>query len=73
MTRNCLPVPYKVVGKKGNAVFTQAQEGNTKLRNGSHMKRFIQPDNSTEATRAHAGDKAEDMPFGRQLGATCAL
>ena len=42
------PLPYKVVEKKGNAVLIQDQEGNTKMRNASHMKKFIHPDPSTE-------------------------
>ena len=35
------PLPYKVVEKKDNAVLIQDQEGNTKMRNASHMKTFI--------------------------------
>ena len=41
------PLPYKVV-EKGNAVLIQDQEGNTKMRYASHMKKFIHPDPSTE-------------------------
>lgn len=44
---NFEPLPYKVVEKKGNAVLIQDHEGNTRLRNASHMKKFIQPDPAT--------------------------
>ena len=56
--------------KKGNAVLIQDQEGNTKLRNASHMKKFIQPEPATEATEVHEGDEEEDRPTGRQLKTT---
>ena len=45
------PLPYKVVEKKDNAVLIQDQEGNTKMRNASHMKTFIQPDSSQERNK----------------------
>ena len=50
-------VSYKVVEKKGNVVLKKDQEGNTKLCNSSHMKKFIQsahplkPLKPTEETR----------------------
>ncbi|XP_068737525.1 uncharacterized protein [Montipora capricornis] len=67
---NFEPLPYKVVEKKGNAVLIQDQEGNTKLRNASHIKKFIQPEPATEATEVHKGDEVEDMPTGRQVKTT---
>ena len=70
LSPNFKALPYKVVEKKGNALLIPDQEGNTKLRNASHMKKFIQLDPSTEATEAHGGDKAEDMTTGRQLETT---
>ena len=70
LSPNFEPLPYKVVEKKGNAVLIQDQEGNTKLRNTSHMKKFIQPDPATEATEVHGGDQTEEMPTGRQLETT---
>ena len=66
MSPNFEPVPYKVVEKKGNAVLIEDQDGNTKLRNVSHMKKFLQPDPCTEATETDGGDNAEDMPTGMQ-------
>ena len=59
-----------MVEKKGNAVLIQDHEGNTKLHNASHMKKFIQPDPATEATEVHEGDQEEDTPTGRQLETT---
>ena len=59
-----------MVEKKGNAVLIQGHEGNTRLRNASHMKKFIQPDPATEATEVHEGDQEEDTPTGRQLETT---
>ena len=56
-----------MVEKKGNAVLIQDQEGNTNLRNASHMKKFIQPDPPTETTDVHGEGEAEDMPTGTQL------
>ena len=81
LSPNFEPLPYKVVEKKGNAVLIQDHEENTRLRNASHMKKFIQPDPATEATEAtlqwlqwlqwlHAGDQEEDTPTGRQLETT---
>ena len=73
LSPNFEPLPYKVVEKKGNAVLIQDQEGNTNLRNASHMKKFIQPDppiETTEATEIHGEGEAEDMPTGRQLETT---
>ena len=70
LSPNFEPLPYEVVEKKGNAVLIQDQEGNTKLRNASHMKKFIQPDPATEATEVHGGDQTEKMPTGRQLETT---
>ena len=67
---NLEPLPYKVVEKKGNVVLIQNQEGNTKLRNASHMKKFIQPEPANEATEVHEGDEEEDIPTGRQLETT---
>ena len=66
LSPNFEPVPYKVVEKKGNAVLIEDQDGNTKLRNMSHMKKFLQPDPCTEATETDGGDNAEDMPTGMQ-------
>ena len=61
LSPNFEPVPLKAVEMKGNSVLIQDQEGNTKLRNASHMKKFIQPGPSTEAcTEAHEGDEVED-------------
>ena len=70
---NFEPVPYKVVEKKGNAVLIEDQEGNTKLRNTSHMKKFPLPGPCTEATEASGADEAEDMPTGRQAEATALI
>ena len=56
-----------MVEKKSNAVLIQDHEGNTKLRNLSHMKKFIQRDPATEATEVHEGDQKEATPTGRQL------
>ncbi|KAK2548045.1 hypothetical protein P5673_031876 [Acropora cervicornis] len=73
LSPNFEPLPYKVVEKKGNAVLIQDHEENTRLRNASHMKKFIQPDPATEATEAtevHEGDQEEDTPTGRQLETT---
>ncbi|XP_068696507.1 uncharacterized protein [Montipora capricornis] len=64
LSPNFEPLPYKVVEKKGNAVLIQDHEGNTKLRNASHMKKFFHPDPATE------GDEEEDTPTGRQLETT---
>ena len=44
-----------------------------KLRNAGYMKKFLQPDPSTEATEANGGDDAESMPTGVQLGATALI
>ena len=33
------PLPYRVVEKKGDAVLIQDQNGNTKMRNASYMKK----------------------------------
>ena len=76
LSPNFEPVPYKVVEKKGNAVLLKDQDGNTKLRNTSHMKKFLQPDPCTEATdapEADGGDNAEDMPTGRQSEAAASI
>ena len=70
LSPNFEPITYKVVEKKGNAVLTDDQEGNTKLRNASHMKKFLQPGPCTEANGA---DEAEDMPTGRQAEATALI
>ena len=70
LSSNFEPVPYKVVEKKGNAVLVDDQEGNTQLRNASHMKKFLQPGPCTEANGA---DEAEDMPTGRQAEATALI
>ena len=57
LSPNFEPVSYKVVEKKGNVVLKKDQEGNTKLCNSSHMKKFIQsahplkPLKPTEETR----------------------
>jgi len=64
------PLPYKVVEEKGNAVLIQDQEGNNKLRNASHMKKFIQLDPPTEATEVHERGQTEHMPTGKQLETT---
>ena len=69
LSPNFEPVPYKVVEKKGNAVLIEDHDQNMKLRNTSHMKKFLQSDpctEATEATEADGGDNAEDMPTGRQ-------
>ena len=50
--------------------YIEDQEGNTKLRNASHMKKFLQPDPCNEATETDGGDEAEDMPTGKQSEAT---
>ena len=76
LSPNFEPAPYKVVEKKGNAVLIKDQDGNTKLRNTSHMKKFLQPDpctEATEATEADGGDNAEDMPTGRQSEAAASI
>ena len=73
LSPNFEPVPYKVVEKKGNAVLIEDQDGNTKLRNTSHMKKFLQPDPCTEATEADGGDNAEDIPTGRQSEAAASI
>ena len=70
LSPNFEPVSYKVVEKKGNAVLIEDQEGNTKLRNASHVKKFLQPGPTTEANGA---DEAEDMPTGRQAEATALI
>ena len=70
LSPNFEPEPYVVVEKKGNAVLIEDQEGNTKLRNASHMKKFLQPDPCTKATEVDGGDGAEDMPTGKQSEAT---
>ena len=57
------PLPYKVVEKKGNAVLIQDQEGNTKMRNASHMKKFVQPDPSTET---HGRQERNETSITRQ-------
>ena len=62
-----------MVEKKGNAVLIEDQDGNTKLCNTSHMKKFLQPDPCTEATEADGGDNAEDMPTGRQSEAAASI
>ena len=56
--------------KKGNAVLIEDQEGNTKLHNASHMKKFLQQDPCTEATEVDGADEAEEMPTGRQSEVT---
>ena len=76
LSPNFEPAPYKVVAKKGNAVLIKDQDGNTKLRNTSHMKKFLQPDpctEATEATEADGGDNAGDMPTGRQSEAAASI
>ena len=70
LSPNFEPLPYKVVEKKGNAVLIQDEEGNTKLRNASHMKKFIQPDLSIEATEAHGRGEADDIPTENELETT---
>ena len=62
-----------MVEKKGNAVPIEDQDGNTKLRNSSHMKKFLRSDPCTEATEADGGDNAEDMPTGRQSEAAALI
>ena len=59
--------------RKGNAVLIEDEEGNTKLRNAGHMKKFLQPHRCTEATEANGGGEAENMPTGRQLEATALI
>ena len=69
VTTNCLPTLNQCHEKwweRRQAVLIGDQEGNTKMRNASHMKTFLQPDLCTEATEADGGDGAEDMPTGRQ-------
>ena len=73
LSPNFEPVPYKVVEKKGNAVLIEDQEGNTKLRNTSHMKKFLPPDPCIEATEADGGDNAEGIPTGRQSEAAASI
>ena len=73
LSPNFEPVPYKVVEKKGNAVLIEDQDGNTKLRNASQMKKFLQPDPCTDATEADGGDNAEDIPTGRQSEAAASI
>ena len=57
LSTNFEPVPYKVVERKGNVVLMRDKEGNTKLHNSSHMKKFIRsalplkPRKATEETR----------------------
>jgi len=65
-----LPGQYGRRVTKANAVLIQDQEGNTKLRNASHMKTFIQPDPPIEATEVHGGDQTEHMPTGKRLETT---
>ena len=48
LSRNFEPVPYKVLQKNGNAVLIEDEEGNTKMLNASHMKKFVQPESCTE-------------------------
>ena len=73
LSPNFEPVPNKVVEKKGNAVLREDHDGHTKLRNMSHMKKFLQPGPCTEATEAAGGDNAEDIPTGRQLEAAASI
>lgn len=70
LSPNFEPLPYKVVQRKGNAVLIQDHEGNTKQRNTSHMKKFIQPDPAAEGTEVYEGDQEEHTPTGRQLETT---
>ena len=62
-----------MVENKGNAVLIEGKEGNPKLHNASHMKKFFQPGPCTEATEADGEDEAEDIPTGRQLEATALI
>ena len=43
LSPNFEPVPYTVINKRGSAVIIEDQEGNTKMRNTSHMKKLVQP------------------------------
>ena len=70
---NFEPVPNKVVKKKCNAVLLEDQDGNTKLRDTSHLEKFLQPDNCTEATEANGEDEAVDMPTGGQSEAAALI
>ena len=73
LSPNFEPVPYKVVDKNGNAVLIEDKDGNTKLRNTSHLKKSLQPDPCTEATEVNGGDEAEDMPTVRQSEAAALI
>ena len=44
------PVLYKVLQKNGNTVLIEDEVGNAKMRNASHMKKFVQPKSCTETS-----------------------
>ena len=76
MTTSCFPSLNHYFKSGGNerelilSSFTD-EEGNTKLRNTSHMKTFIQPDLSTEGTEDfRGGGETENMPTGKELETT---
>ena len=58
--------------KKGNAALLEVQEGNTKVRNASLMKKVLQPGPCTETTEADGGDEAGDLPTAwKTVGSNC--
>ena len=44
LSPNYEPDPYKVVHKDGNAVILEDANGNSKMRNIAHMKKFVEPE-----------------------------
>ena len=48
LSPNYEPEPYKVVHKEGNAVLLEDTDGNSKMRNIAHMKKFITPEAALE-------------------------
>ena len=62
LSPNFEPAPYKVIQKKGNAVLIEDQEGTTKMRNASHMKKFIQPEPCLETPAKDGEIKPQTMP-----------
>lgn len=60
LSPNFEPDPYVVAHKDGNAVVLQDAEGNCKMRNIAHMKKFVEP--ATVEIGASKGAEQPELP-----------
>ena len=61
LSPNFEPEPYKVIEKGGNAVVVADAEGNTKMRNASHMKKLVQTTKPDAESQSHGQAESQGM------------